>query len=599
MRINDSLMPKTTNGKEAVFVLALFVAATGLFSLDWFNGFPGGVSTVGAERVLAGDVPYRDFWTMYAPGHFYLLALIYWLFGTTFLVETVSATLFCAAATCCCYLLARKLGGNRLLALGCAAVFWAATYNKGYHKNLGSYPTAILFVFLALNCVALHYKTSRRSLLFWAGLATGAAAVFKHDVGGYTAIATVAGLIVFHLVQRFRTESPEALASLLAKIVLYSSGAVAIALPALAYFSWLAWPDMARNLVQFPLGDFPFSRPEAYPSLLPVNLYDASRVQTLENLCRYLIFALPFVCFLLGIATGGLAFHRRKPPVAALAATFSVAYFFHYTAAHVQINTHIISMSVYGALLVLLFVEFVRSEFNFQPTGFRQLCAVALAAVWLLSLAAAPVYKRWVARNKPTAALKLPKVSGVKLPAEEADDLTKLAEFVNASLPPGEPIFVGLHRHDVVVYGDVMLYFILDRPSATRYQELHPAITDTAPIQREIINDLERKKLPLIVLKQVFSDDVLDAVKRDFLKNLPHIGATELDYYIRENYAEARRFGHYQVWLRKENVVQVSSPERMEIRSKGSSTCRGCAVSLTRTLSQERSLGRLRYFSGG
>ena len=361
MRINDSLMPKTVNDKEVGYTLALFIAATGLFSLDWFNGFPGGVSTVGAERVLAGDVPYRDFWTMYAPGHFYLLALIYRLFGTTFQVETVSATLFCAAAACCCYLLARKLGSRRFLALGCAAVFLAATFNKGYHKNLGSYPTASLFVFLALNCVALHYKTSRRSLLFWAGLAAGTAVVFKHDVGGFTAIATVAGLIVFYLVQRFRTEIPETLASLLVKIALYSSGAAAIALPALLYFSWLAWPDMARNLVTFPLGDFPFSRPEAYPSLLPANLLDASRAQTVENLSRYLMFALPFVFFLLGVVAVGLAFQKRKPQFAALAMTFSTAYFFHYTAAHVQINTHIISMSVYGALLVLLFWEFARS----------------------------------------------------------------------------------------------------------------------------------------------------------------------------------------------------------------------------------------------
>lgn len=555
MRINDSLMAKTTRSKETVCVLTLFVVAAVLFSLDWFNGFPGGVSTVGAERVLAGDVPYRDFWTMYAPGHFYLLALIYRVFGTSFLVETVSATLVCAAVTCCCYLLARKLGGNRFLALGCAAVFLAATYNKGYHKNLGSYPTASLFVFLGLNCVALFYQTNRRALLFWAGLATGAAVIFKHDVGGYTAIATVAGLIVCHLVQRFRTESPEKLDSLVWQIGLYALGTAAIALPALAYFSWLAWPDMVRNLVTFPLGDFPFSRPEAYPSLLPVNLSGASRSETLKNLFHYLMFALPFVFFLLGIVTIGLAFHRRKPQVAALATTFSVAYVFHYSAAHVQINTHIISMSVYGALLALLVGEFVRNEFDFQPVGFRRLCISALAMVWLLSLVAAPIYKRWAARNQPTARLSLPKVSGVKLPAEEARNLTNLAEFVNATISPGQPIFIGLHRHDVVVYGDVMLYFILNRRSATRYQELHPAITDTAPIQREIIHDLERKKLPLIVLKQVFSDQVLEAVKQDFIKNLPNIGATELDAYIRETYVEARRFGHYQVWLRREPVT--------------------------------------------
>ena len=134
--------------------------------------------------------------------------------------------------------------------------------------------------------------------------------------------------------------------------------------------------------------------------------------------------------------------------------------------------------------------------------------------------------------------------------------LTNLAEFVNATIPRDQPIFIGVHRHDIVVYGDVMAYFLLDRRSATRYQELHPAITDTAPIQREIINDLERQKLPLLILKQMFPDDVLDAVKRDFRKNLPNIGATELDDYIREHYEEVRRFGVSQVWLRKELIAR-------------------------------------------
>ena len=553
MRINNSFTSHSVGQKEVVYLLSVFGAAFALFSLDWFNGFPaGGVPSVGAERVLAGDLPYRDFWTMYAPGHFYLLAFVYRLFGTTYLVETVAATVFCATTTCLCYWLARNLGSKRLLALGCAAVFLAATYNKGYHKNLGSYPTASFFLLLGLNCLALYYKTGRRNWLLGAGLAAGAIVIFKHDVGAYTGIAAVIGLLSFYIVQRWRTNTREPLGSLALKIVLYSAAAAAIVFPVLAYFSWLAWPDMVRNLVTFPLGDFPFSRPEAYPSLLPLNLLDASRIQTVENFCRYLMFALPFLWFLLGIVTIGLAIQKRRPEIAALATTFCVAYAFHYSAAHVQINTHIISMSVYGSLLGALFWQFAKTDYNVQPTRVRRLLAVGIAMVWLLSLAAAPLYKRWVARNKPIVELTLPKVAGVKLPAEDARNLTNLVEFVNATIPSDQPIFIGVHRHDIVIFGDVMAYFILNRRSATRYQELHPAITDTAPIQREIINDLERQKLPLLVLKQMFPDDVLDAVKRDFLKNLPNIGATELDHYIREHYVEVRRFGLSQVWLRKE-----------------------------------------------
>lgn len=569
MWINDLLTPKSERNKEIYYVLTVFVVAVGLFSLDWFNGFHGGVSTVGAERVLAGDIPYRDFWTMYAPGHFYLLALLFRVFGKNYQVEIVSATVVSAAATASCYLLARNLGNKRLAALTCATVFLTANYNTGYHRHLGSYPCAILFIFLALNCIALYYKTKRRNLLLWAGTATGSAIIFKHDIGGYTAIAIVTGLVVYHCVQWLQAENPERLASLLIKIVVFSLSIAIVILPVLLYFAVLAWPDMVKNLVTFPLTDFRFARPESYPSLSPLSIYDSSLIKLLENLCKYLIFGLPFVFFLLGIVTVGLAFYRRRPDYAALGATFSLAYFFHYSAAHVQINTHVISMSVYGALLVLLFLELAKSEYNFQVIGFRRLCGVAVAAVWLLSLAAAPAYKKWVGRRESVAVLNLPKVSGIRVSSEEARNLTELSNFVNASIPPDQPIFIGLNRHDVVVYGDVMLYFILNRPNATRYQELHPAITDTAPIQREIVNDLRGKKIPLIILKQLFSDEVLDEVKKDFLKHLP-IGATELDDYIRENYAEVRRFGSYQIWQRREDAFRVapsslsSMPARME-----------------------------------
>ena len=73
---------------------------------------------------------------------------------------------------------------------------------------------------------------------------------------------------------------------------------------------------------------------------------------------------------------------------------------------------------------------------------------------------------------------------------DQARLLTELSDFVNTHMPQSAQLFVGLHRHDVVIIGDVMIYFILNHPIATRYHELHPAITDTAQVQHEIIRDL-------------------------------------------------------------------------------------------------------------
>jgi hypothetical protein len=135
--------------------------------------------------------------------------------------------------------------------------------------------------------------------------------------------------------------------------------------------------------------------------------------------------------------------------------------------------------------------------------------------------------------------------------------------FVNTHTQPDQELFVGLHRHDVVIVGgNANIYFILDRPIATRYHEIHPAVVDTADVQREIIRDLQDKNVSLIVLIRIFTDEHLEKVKSNFLRKLPQIGATDLDMFIRTNYVEVRKFDRYAIWKRKNTAVPVAgSPE--------------------------------------
>ena len=145
-----------------------------------------------------------------------------------------------------------------------------------------------------------------------------------------------------------------------------------------------------------------------------------------------------------------------------------------------QINTHIITMSVYAACSGVMLYDLVDDEcFSHRPAYIKLLLPAAVFG-WFLSLAAKPAYLRWEVWKSATVTLTLPKVSGFKVSPEEARVLTDLSAFVNTHIPQGRQLFVGLHRHDVVIIGDVMIYFILNQSHATRYHELHPAITDTA-----------------------------------------------------------------------------------------------------------------------
>ncbi|MBI5653284.1 MAG: glycosyltransferase family 39 protein [Chloroflexi bacterium] len=525
----------------------IFCAFT-LFGLGGIFGLEGGVPTVGAERVLAGEIPYRDFWTMYAPGHFYLLALLFAIFGKHLLIELIAASLITAIACGLVYRVIVNLIGARVPAFLGALIFFGAMYNTLYFKTLNSYVPAIFLILVTLAALIHFYKTGQLAWLIGAGLANGGLVVFKHDVGAYTALAIALGLTLFHLLQAapFR----DRVRLFIKHSVAYALASLLIALPWFAGFALVAGPAMAQDLVIFPLTDFRYARPEAYPSILPIDLLAQSWVMTIFNLTVYFNFAIPSVLFLLGLGAIVWALKKRDALFAALGATFAVGFLFHYSAAHVQINTHIVTMSLYSIGLGSLLYNLLTRAARAQSLAFVRILGLALMLGWLLTLIGKPLYLARENLRGANVELKIDKVAGFRVSADDASALTELTTFIKNVVPPNQKIFVGLHRHDVVIISDVMLYFILDRPVATRYQELHPAITDTARAQQEMIRDLERERVAYLVLKNIFADDVLESVKRDFLKHLPNVGATDLDQYIRANYTLTRQFGAYAVWQR-------------------------------------------------
>ncbi len=530
--------------------VALFSAATAVFSAtSLFDLHFGGVSTVGAERVLQGQIPYRDFWTMYAPGHFYLLAGVFYLFGTSLAIEAVAAAVLSAVSVVACYSLVRLMTGCSRLGLAGALVFGLAMYNTGYFKRLSTYPPAALLIFAALYALTLYLQNRSLSNLALSGAATGLLILFKHDVGIYTALAIATGMVV----DGISSSDPSALFRRLGRnLGAYFLTAVCISIPVLFVFARLAGRRMLEQLVVFPLTDFRFARPETYPNLLPVGIFDPSPVMFLKNICLYLNFLFPFLVFVTGVLALGVALARNKPFYLAAGSTFVVGFLLHYSAAHVQINTHIVTLSAYAVFLGALSFTAIFGAGLGEWRSFRGIVVFLLVSAWSASLAAKPLYVLWEGTRTQTVSLAIPKVAGFRVTPEEAAVLSSLRAFVDSNTAPNEKIFVGLNRHDVVIVGDVLAYFILDRPIATRYQELHPAITDTAAVQATMIRELRDGRVRLIVLKKAFPGWQLEKAKADFQRHLPQVGALDLDHFIRQNYHPVREFGPYVVWMRRQ-----------------------------------------------
>ena len=66
-----------------VFFCFLVAFNAQLIAFDnYINPYDEGIILVGAENILRGHLPYRDFWTMYEPGQFYLASWLFNIFGT-------------------------------------------------------------------------------------------------------------------------------------------------------------------------------------------------------------------------------------------------------------------------------------------------------------------------------------------------------------------------------------------------------------------------------------------------------------------------------------------------------------------------------------
>lgn len=149
----------------ALFALSFFYLLIGYqFSLKE-GFFDEGLTTYGAARILNGDILYRDFWSLYAPGEFYLLAGIFKLFGISVAIERIATVAIEALLACFVYLLARRFVFSKS-----ALIVWIITLAWLMVKMPYSCPmtTALLFfIIVSLGITNFIFTQNYGSLFFW------------------------------------------------------------------------------------------------------------------------------------------------------------------------------------------------------------------------------------------------------------------------------------------------------------------------------------------------------------------------------------------------------------------------------------------------
>ena len=474
-------------------LLALAALLSGV-TIRWgINPHDEGLMLQAGARVADGQLPYRDFYANYGPGQYYLVGLLDWLFGPSLLAWRVVRVALDAGVAVLAYAIVRREAPEPLALVAWLAVAAAMAFPSIPHPN----PTALALGFGAL-------LLARRSPAA-AGALAGLAFAFRFDLG----VAAAAGA------------SLAAAERGAAARVAAAAGAVGVVL--VAPFAIAAPGDFWDQTFGFALDQQGLQRlplPGAWHGGFEPN-------KLLEHYFPYVLLAGAALWLV-------VALRARLPPRLWAPAPLAAAGVL-YMLARADVY-HLIPLA--AVLPVLLATAAAR-----ERVAGRAGWALGLAGVVaLIALQGLDLKRIQLLDPPPLATIHVDVADGVKAPTAEARSLEQVVAYVRSRVPPGQPIFVANPRHDLVKAGNPLVYVLADRPNPTRYDVMQPGVVTTAPVQREIVADLERARPRLVVrwLSPVADDPEPNGAGRSSRVRV-------LDRYLERDYAEVRRFGDYAV----------------------------------------------------
>ncbi|MBI4165529.1 MAG: glycosyltransferase family 39 protein [Acidobacteria bacterium] len=161
-----------------------------------------GIVLEGAQRILDGQVLYRDFFSFYTPGSFYSMALLFKIFGSSYLVARTLLPIFGGLFSLLTYLLARRVT-SRWIALLAAYLFLVIGLPYRF-LHLHNWDSMVL-AYLALYCAVRLAEAPKGNWAFATGTFVSLTTLFEHSKGAGLLIGLAIG---FAVLTRWGRESP-------------------------------------------------------------------------------------------------------------------------------------------------------------------------------------------------------------------------------------------------------------------------------------------------------------------------------------------------------------------------------------------------------
>lgn len=506
-----------------------------LYGYQYFNlrtyHFDEAISAYGAERILDGGIPYRDFWSFHVPGRFYALAAAFKIFGVSLKTTKLLAVFIISVTSCGLYLFISKVC-SRFVALLAFLLSLASMKLHMVYNRPGQF--AVLFVVLSWFPLLSYIRSGKCRWLVITGIITGIIGVFRIDFAVYNSIS----LSLLILLKKMNDSRKECWNLRLNKIVK----------DAIHLFFGLFLTSLPNFLFFFLSGGFSEFKEyimsgielrNRYIPLPPLNFNTA-------------IFYFPAAALLItGIR---LLFYNSKDKGRDITFWLSLYFLFlgtflyYYALMRTDIPHLTPVLMPIIALIVLHYGKFIRkidkSAYNFK----RLIWSVSLfVCFYFIFYSIKPYFGelRLISRQGDKIRLTIPRAYGFYDHSDLAQSQIAAIKYIQDKTNKNDKIFVGNLRYDRGVNNDVMFYFLSERDSATKYYQFEPGVITTRKVQQQIINDLIRENVVYIVLwtAAVGINEPNDSSKSSGIK--------DLDNFIHKYYKLEKRFDYYLILSRK------------------------------------------------
>ncbi|MBI5375314.1 MAG: glycosyltransferase family 39 protein [Candidatus Schekmanbacteria bacterium] len=540
------------NFKRKYFLLFLLFAISLVYlsiGIDLDLGhYDEGLMVYTSARIMNGDIPYKDFFSNFPPGQLYLVALLFKIFSVTVIVERIASVIILSFLSLTVYLIADKILPRRFALL---AWFISLIHIGAYGFYGNAVPSALLFVMLSVLCLFLYIDGKQRGCLLVSGAMLGMAILFRYDIGGYAFIAEFLAIFAFihNEAEKLNGNMASGVSNTL-KIVSFMPAGMMIALiPLVYFFRVVPIHDLVYDFVVFPFSIYPQSRALQYPFPIPdPSRYFSSGISLpwqfiFETISR-VPFYFPFLEYVLA-AFILISMVRGKKDILGKSNTWRVIILLLLGILllnHAVVRSdeaHVFS-TMMPAIIILCVLIFLIKESKRNKILFS-----ILASLIALLIIINPLYKKSIQIRRAVftnqnGSFELERAKGIYLRDKNESDYQDMIKFIQSNVPEGEKIFVGNYRHDKSFISDIMVYFLSNRDSATKFHDLHPGIVTTEPVQQMIIRDIEMQKVKYIVLWNNESGET----------SSQQSGSKILDDYIRSNFSCTGLFGEHSIWKR-------------------------------------------------